>query len=306
MGNQKKSALFPLCEKIISWCLRHDIKVHIEKDLFSPLSGKRKKIPLVEGGLETCDLICIMGGDGYLLHAVRTIYPLQIPLLPINLGSLGFNAQIEPREVLKTLSTMHHKGIVASKRYLLDVAPPSRLKQKSEVAFNDVLLIKETRSRLIHIEVAIEDMVMGNVPCDGMIVSTPTGATAYNLSAGGPLVHPSLPMMILIPLCAHTLTSRPIVLPSASNILLRFIPLKDREEALFCIDGQVWWSLQPWDEVRITTTKKSIVIADVNPKHYYSQLKTRLQWGKPLTRDEGSELTLTLKQRVKEKNPIIF
>jgi NAD+ kinase len=287
MGNQKKSSVLPLCEKIISWCFRHEIKVHIDENLSPLLSLKRKKNPLVEGALETCDLICIMGGDGYLLYAVREIYPHQIPLLPVNLGSFGFNAQIEPGETLKTLSKIHREGIKSSKRYLLDVTPPGRLKQNSEVALNDVLLIKEVHSRLIHIEVMLDGMVMGNVPCDGMIVSTPTGATAYNFSAGGPLAHPSLPIMIIIPLCAHTMTSRPIILPSASDIRLRFIPLKDREEALSCIDGQVWWTLQPGDEVRIAMTKKPVLIADVNPQNYFSKLKTRFQWGKSLTRNES-------------------
>jgi len=285
MGNQKKSSILPLCEKIISWCFRHGISVHIDKDLSPLFSTKQKKNPPVHGALETCDLICIMGGDGYLLHAVREIYPKQIPLLPVNLGSLGFNAQIEPQDTLKTLSKIHREGMAVSKRYLLDVTPPVRLQHNAEVALNDLLLIKEAHSRLIHIEVEMDGVVVENVPCDGMIVSTPTGATAYNLSAGGPLAHPSLPIMIVNPLCAHTLSSRPILLPSTSVIRLRFIPQKDREEALSCIDGQIWWALQSGDEVRIAMTKKPVLIADVNPQNYFSKLKTTLQWGKPLARN---------------------
>ena len=124
IGNIDKKALLPLCERIIRWCRRRKIKVHVEDVLFSQLSHSGKTPPLICGSLDSCDLVCVMGGDGFLLHTTHSLYPMKTPLLPINLGRLGFNTQTEPDSALKALNKIHKNGIVTSERYLLEVSLP--------------------------------------------------------------------------------------------------------------------------------------------------------------------------------------
>ena len=283
VGNLQKEALLPLCGRIIRWCRRRDIEIYVEKELYDQLRGGSKKSDrLTPGRLKDSDLLCVMGGDGFLLHTVRSIYPHKKPLLTVNLGSLGFNSQAEPAEILKVLKGLYKKKIVSSKRFLLHVTPPRQNADLTScVALNEVLLIKETRSRLIHVEVLINDILIGDLACDGIVVSSSTGSTAYNLSSGGPLVYPSLPVMTITPICPHTLTFRPIVIPSDTRISLRFLPQKDREEGMICLDGQVWWPLRHGQEVEITTAPDPILIAEVHPEQYYAKLRKKLHWGIP-------------------------
>jgi NAD+ kinase len=285
MGNLKKKGLIPLCRRIIGWCRRRDIAVQAEKELYHTLTGNRKVLSVTCESLDSCDLICLMGGDGFLLTASRRLYPSTVPILPVNLGSLGFHTQIEPEEIIRILNRFHKNSIPAVPRYLLEVKPsPKRKDIPSVIALNDVLLIKETQSRLIHIEVFIDGVFLGKVPCDGMVVSSATGSTAYNLSAGGPLVHPDLDVTILFPICAHTLSIRPLVLPGQSRIMLRYVTLKDREEAKACIDGQIWRDLQPGENLEIATASPPLLIAEAHPGVFYRKVNTVIQWGASLMR----------------------
>jgi NAD+ kinase len=281
MGNLNKKGLIPLCKRIMGWCRRRDVTVYAEKELYNAITGKGAN--LKSGSLDSCDLVCLMGGDGYLLNASRLLHPSPVPILPINLGSLGFHTQIDPDEILASLNRFHKKSIPLIPRYLLEVTPsPKRKDVQSVIAFNDVLIVKETQSRLIHVEVFVEGVFLGKVPCDGMVVSSATGSTAYNLSTGGPLVHPNLDVSILFSICAHTLSMRPLVIPGKSLIKLRYQILKDREEAKACVDGQIWWDLRPGDSIEISTSPSPLFIAEANPGVFYRKVNSVIQWGASL------------------------
>jgi NAD+ kinase len=280
-GNVAKKDLPLLCRRIIRWCAKHRVSVHVDESLSSLLTkGRGKKESFTIGNLKECDLVCIMGGDGFLLHAIRTLYPTKTPLLPVNLGSLGFNTQSEPNEILDVLTRIHQHDFALVEHHPLKVIPPERLKDfKPCVAMNDIMMLKETYSRLIHIEVLVDGHLLGEIPCDGMVVSTPTGSTAYNLSAGGPIVYPTLPVMILVPMLPHIISTRPIVLPDDLRITLRHLPKKDREAALLCVDGQLWCSLQPGEDVHIMRSASPIYIFSVHPERYFSKLRRSFHWG---------------------------
>jgi len=278
-GNLRKKALLPVSSRIIDWCRRRDIRVHVEDRLYDQLPRGKRKSALVKGNLKKTELICVLGGDGFLLFTVRSLYPLKTPILPVNIGSLGFHTQTDSRRILQTLRQFHEKGFSIDKRYLLRIDQGKRAKRA--IAFNDVLLVKETRSRMIHLEVELDGVKLGRVACDGMIVSTSTGSTAYNLSSGGPLIHPSLPVVSIIPLCPHSLNSRAMVLPRGTRIQVRFTPQKDREETLVCLDGQIWWPLPPGEAVVISIAPKPVFIATDCPEQYYRKIRTRFNWGIP-------------------------
>ncbi|MBN1901656.1 NAD(+)/NADH kinase [Candidatus Sumerlaeota bacterium] len=285
IGNLRKKGLVPLCRRIMNWCQRHDITIHAEKELYQALIGGRKTSILNPESLDSCDLICLMGGDGFLLNSCRLLYPTDVPVLPVNLGSLGFHTQIEPEEIIRVLNRFHANSIPTVPRYLLQVASSNKQKKThTEFAFNDILLVKETRSRLIHVEAYIDGIFIGKVPCDGMVVSSATGSTAYNLSTGGSLVHPDLDVMILFPLCPHTLSIRPIALPGKSRITLRHVTFKDREEAKICIDGQLWRDIQPGDGFEISTAERPLLIAEAHPGVFYKKLNTVIRWGASFVR----------------------
>ena len=280
-GNIAKKDLPVVAGKICEWCRKKDIQIYVDESLYPLLKvGKKSPPKITKGDFSECDLLCAMGGDGFFLHAIRTLYPTDIPILPVNLGSLGFTAQTLPGEITTVLNQILKNKIQITKRYLLKIgvsentsgAPPM-------VALNDVLLIKETRSRLIHVEVCIDGRILGEVSCDGMVVSTATGSTAYNLSAGGPIVHPTLPAIIIAPLLPHTISSRPVIIPDNMIVELKLVSHKDREDALFCIDGQYWWKALSGESVQISLAQKPIKIVEPYSERYFEKLRRNLKWG---------------------------
>lgn len=277
-GNITKDKLPPLCSTVIQWCREHNIRCVADQLLYETLSGDFCDPVADQSGWKQCDLIIVFGGDGFLLHSVREIYPLQTPLLPVNIGSLGFNTQAEPEEIIGLLDRFRTEDLPLKKRHLLEVTPHS---QETMIAFNDVLLIKETQSRLIHIDVEVNGEQLSTVPCDGIIISTPAGATAYNLSAGGPLIYPSLSVFTLTPICPHSLSVRPMVLPVDAEIVLRLNPWKDREDAILSVDGQINMEVPPERDILIKQASENINICEVHPESYFRKLKNVFRWAAP-------------------------
>ncbi len=279
-GNIAKKTLAPLCREIALWASRNGATLHVESAIHSVFEDIPGGPAIVVDRFHECELLCILGGDGFLLHAARGIHPATIPLLPVNIGSLGFNTQAEPSEITEALDRFHSGEVRVTCRHLLEAQPlDTDDVEAGGIAMNDVLLMKETHSRMIHVSVHADGVLLGEVPCDGMIVSTPTGSTAYNLSAGGPIVHPTLPAMILIPVCPHTLASRAIVLPSGADLILAIKSVKDREEAVLCLDGHHSRILAPGERVRVSMASDPIMIAEPFPERYYEKLRERFRWG---------------------------
>ncbi len=234
-----------------------------------PSSGSRSEV------LEGSDLVIVLGGDGTTLAVVRAIGSKGTPVLGINLGQLGFLTDVPPDEAGAALSRVLEGEFQIRERSRLEVqvlgdsSPP-------ELVLNDAVFTKGTAlARMIELRVNVDGARMATYRSDGLIVSTPTGATAYNLSAGGPLVDPDLSAMILTPICPHTLSHRPFVLPDDRGVE---VELSSTEEALVTLDGQVGLPLQPGARVRIARSAHPARFVVVPGHDSFETLRTKLGW----------------------------
>ena len=224
------------------------------------------------------DMVIVLGGDGTVLAVARAIGEREVPILGVNLGRLGFLTDVAPEEAESVIST--------ALRGTCPMVERSRLKvthlfangtSRQELVLNDAVITKGTAiARMIDFEVRVEGARVALYRSDGLIVSTPTGSTAYNLSAGGPLLDPALPAMLLTPICPHTLTQRPLVLPDALTVEVR---LMSGEEVALTLDGQVGGTLRPDDCVRITRASHPVRFVHSAGQDHFETLRTKLGWG---------------------------
>ncbi|MCX7765968.1 MAG: NAD(+)/NADH kinase, partial [Candidatus Sumerlaeia bacterium] len=256
--NTTKPAALKLSEQIISWLERRKLEVLIEEKTAEKLSSRFKhhpSAPLAKMG--EVDILLTLGGDGFLLHCARELYPCHCTLLPVNLGSLGFNAQVNANEVFDAIESALAGKLKIQRRLMLKGEIWREGKSvASGFALNEILLTKTTGSRIINVQLQIDGVIAGKYYGDGVMVSTPTGSTAYNLAAGEPIVHPDTNAVIITALCQHSLTQRTLILPATLEIELIFRPVKDREEAIVIFDGQRSVALQGTEIVKIRRARE--------------------------------------------------
>ncbi len=222
--------------------------------------------------------LIVLGGDGTLLGAARKIGRFGIPILGVNLGGLGFLTEISYEELYEAVSLMIEEKLEIQERTMLDVKV---IKEDSEIGpfavLNDAVINKKTLARIIDIDVFINNEFLTTFRADGLIISTPTGSTAYNLSAGGPIVYPTVDAFIITPICPFTLSNRPLIIPDTSVIEAR-LSKKDDESVILTLDGQVGISFHYGD--RVVICKSPHVIKLIKPpKHsYFHILRTKLKW----------------------------
>jgi NAD+ kinase len=227
---------------------------------------------------EGADLIIVLGGDGTLLNVSRHGKRKEVPILGVNLGGLGFLTETSVEELPATLAKVLKGDFGISKRIMLDVS----VKREGDSIFsitllNDAVITKDALARIIDIETYVNDEYLTTYKADGLILSTPTGSTGYSLAAGGPLLYPSLSNIIVTPICPHTLTNRPIILPE--NVEVR-AQLKSKEEkVVLTIDGQVGFPLQYDDEVTIKKSSHTVNLIKSSSRGYFEILRTKLKWG---------------------------
>lgn len=226
-----------------------------------------------------CQLVVVVGGDGTILNAARTLADFGVPLVGVNLGRLGFLADVSPDRMLQSLDRIVDGDHRQEQRFLLH-AELSRGGQRVAEgdALNDVVLHKWDAARMIEFETYVDGQFVYSQRSDGLVVSTPTGSTAYALSAGGPILHPKLDAVVLVPVCPHTLTNRPLVVTGDSCIEVVVSDSNDGHAQITC-DGQINFQMQPGDRVRIS--KKSALITLIQPPghNYYDILRAKLHWG---------------------------
>ncbi len=229
-------------------------------------------VSLADLGAEA-DLAIVVGGDGTLLHTARSLADYEVPLLGINLGRLGFLTDISPREMLTTLEQIFSGEYREESRFLLN----AEIDGARYTAFNDVVVHKWNTARMIEFETYIDGCFVNVQRSDGIIVATPTGSTAYALSGGGPLLHTGLNATLLVPICPHTLSNRPLVVDGDSEIeIVVCDPLGNRHLRITC-DGQTSLPLQG-DRVTIRKYEHPVrLIHPVNHDHFYI-LRTKLGW----------------------------
>ena len=226
-----------------------------------------------------CDLAIAIGGDGTMLKAAHIACPHEIPLLGINRGRLGFLADIPANAIEEHLDAIFAGTFVEDERFLLhvEVLREGKSLLKSS-AFNDVILQKWNIARLIEFETYVDDNFVHRQRSDGLIVSTPTGSTAYALAGGGPILHPSLDALTLVPICPHTLTNRPIVIDGNSLVEI-VVGTREIDHARLTCDGDIELELAPGDRVRIQKEDKIIRLIHPEGHDHFSILRAKLQWG---------------------------
>jgi len=226
-----------------------------------------------------CDLAIAIGGDGTMLKAAHLACQYEIPLLGINRGRLGFLADIPADAFEEHLNEIFAGTFVEDKRFMLNVEVLREGKSllKSD-AFNDVILQKWNIAKLVEFETYVDGSFVHRQRSDGLIVATPTGSTAYALSGGGPILHPSLDALALVPICPHTLTNRPIVIDGNSVIEI-VVGTREIDHARLTCDGDVEIELAPGDRVRVQKKDKKIKLIHPQGHDHFSILRAKLQWG---------------------------
>lgn len=225
------------------------------------------------------DIGIILGGDGTLLHVAETAARFSVPVIGINLGNLGFLTELTEKETETALTRILGGSVTMEQRLMLK----ARLirKNRSEdfrYALNDVVINKNAADRLLHLETAADEEYITTYKADGLIISTPTGSTAYSLSAGGPIVHPGLETILLTPICPFMLSSRPIILPPGRVVSSRLSSEQGEGGASIIIDGQQCWQMEAGDILEVQTAEHPLHLIVSTENDYFTILRNKLKW----------------------------
>ena len=263
--------------EIDAWLRRHAIESvwATEAASLAP-SGSRRVVAREEIAADV-NLVLVLGGDGTLLAVADIIGQSgrDVPILGINFGSLGFLTEITRPELFPALEAAIAGNADHDQRMMLcgRVGPDAR------VALNDIVLTRTALSRMVDLHVTVGDQFVTSVRSDGLIIATPTGSTAYNLSAGGPVVHPAMDAIVLTPIAPHTLTHRPIVIPAEREVRVRAASGNAGAEIYLTFDGQHGFPMQDGDEVSVTRAAKPIRLVRSTNRSYFEVLREKLKWG---------------------------
>lgn len=225
------------------------------------------------------EMLVVLGGDGTLLHAAASAYHFDIPVLGINLGALGFLTEFAADELDLVVEMLCSGGFELEERMLLDVTLlPFGGNSMHFVALNEAVITKGSTGKIIEIPVWANDAFLASYRGDGLIVATPTGSTAYSLSAGGPLIHPAMEAIVMTPICPFALGIRPVLLPS--HMTIRMDVQKWNEEITLIIDGQNHHELQRGGQVLIRRAERMLKLVRSPSRDYFEILRGKLGWGK--------------------------
>jgi len=221
--------------------------------------------------------VLVLGGDGTFLSAVRWIADRDIPILGVKFGAVGFLAGASAEDWVAVLEQILEQGFATRPRMRLQVRVLREGRPlANETVLNDIVINKGALARLACIETFIDDHYLTAFRADGLIVSTPTGSTAYSLAAGGPVLHPDVPGIIMTPICPFTLTNRPLIVPDQSNIHIRLA--RESSDIILTFDGQVGMAIDERDEITVRQSPHPIRIIEIPGQRYFDVLKTKLRW----------------------------
>jgi len=275
-------ALKTICE-LTQWLAARAIELvggpEIERDRIQQQTGcSVREVPSDKLAQEV-DLVLVLGGDGTMIATARMIRDSDVPVLGVNFGGLGYLAEFRIEELHSALEAILAENYRLDKRVMLSV---ELLRGQESITknrvLNDVVINKSALARIIEIEAYFNQQFVNSFRADGLIVSTPTGSTAYNLSAGGPVIFPSMNAIVITPICPFTLSNRPIVVPDDADIELRL--KTDKEDVALTLDGQVGFSLQVEDRVMIKKSNTTFKLIQPANRNYFDVLRDKLRWGR--------------------------
>jgi NAD+ kinase len=274
-------AATPHLAEIGAWLEGRGVEAVYETETAALMARARLSRSAVKSDLvRQVDLVVVLGGDGTLLGMADCIgeQGAAIPILGVNFGSLGFLTEVTLPELYPSLEAVLAGRAHMEERMMLRSMTMRGDRTFANIVLNDVVITKAARARMIDLSVWVGDEFLTRVKADGLIVATPTGSTAYNLAAGGPIVQANMEALIVNPIAPHTLTNRPIVLPADSTV--RVQPIMDERDQLYVsFDGQAGFELRPGDEVQVRRAAESISLVRPATRSYFEVLRTKLKWG---------------------------
>lgn len=273
-GKGEVAAVVP---PLLQWLEEREIEVYVDRETGAAV-GKSARCLTRNEMSGVAELLIVLGGDGTLLATARALAGKPVPILAVNLGGLGFLTVTTRDELYPTLEEVL-AGEFHTERRVQIAAEIVRADEviASFLALNDAVLNKGAIARILDFEVCVDGKFLANYKSDGLIVSTPTGSTAYSLAAGGPVVSPGVPAFIITPICGHTLTDRPIVLPDSVNI--EVVVKSHRESSYLTVDGQVGFAARSEDIVRMKKASSWVELVHPTQRDYFEILRQKLKWG---------------------------
>jgi NAD+ kinase len=280
IGKYKSQEVGDSLLRLAAFLAHHDHQVLVEAHTAENAGVTQYPIATLEEIGHQADLAVVMGGDGTMLNVASSLFPYDVPLVGINLGRLGFLADVALDTMLETMGEILNGEYLTESRFLITMTVRRQGENIYQAhSFNDAVVSKGTTARLIELEVFVDGQFVYSQRSDGLIVSTPTGSTAYALSAGGPILHPTLEALVLVPICPHTLSNRPIAVNSESTVE---ILLTHAIDACVHLDGRRHFDLRANDWVILRRTPQNIRLLQPLGHSYYDMLRQKLHWGEKL------------------------
>jgi NAD+ kinase len=260
---------------LLPWLRERGIEAFLDVETAALMGVKGHPRPEIPAHVE---MIVVLGGDGTMLSVARLACERGVPLLGVNFGGLGFIADVYREEIYEALEKILRGGCPAEERMMLWAGILRHGEKIAEyTALNDAFINRGANSGMIDLETHVNQSYVTEFKADGVIVSTPTGSTAYSLSAGGPILYPTIDALVLTPICSHTLTTRPIVLPGSSEV--RVILRSANEDVFLTLDGQVGFSLRENDTVTMRKSPHRTTLLLPCERDHFAVLRTKLKWG---------------------------
>lgn len=282
LAKGRLTGAMPHLLEISEWLTARGFTAVFETETAGLMPASENRRVLTQSDLaKDVDMVVVLGGDGTLLSMADSIGSAGsgIPILGVNFGSLGFLTEVTLPELYRSLdAALTGRAHVEERMMLRAITRRGEQIFERSIALNDVVITKAARSRMIDLSVSVSNEFVTRVRADGLIVATPTGSTAYNMSAGGPIVEPSVDALLLTPIAPHTLTNRPVVIPASA--VVRVQPnMSDRDDAFVTFDGQAGFQLQTGDDIEVRRAEQPLRLIRSSTRSYFEVLRTKLKWG---------------------------
>jgi NAD+ kinase len=263
-------------KRVIQWCRDNRVKFNVDS-AFTGLGLTAREVCNKSELWQGNDLLVSLGGDGTLLTAAQAVEKHQIPILGINLGGLGFLTQLTAKDIESGLNRIKRGKFQIERRLALEVRKTLPRQSKILYALNDAVLHKGEVAHLISFEIWVGKEFICSFTADGLIVSTPTGSTAYSLAAGGPIIHPQMEALIVTPICPQTMATRPIIFSADEKIIIKLTRVRSRSQVM--VDGQTGFPLSRGDRIEIKRARHKVTLIRFPEASFYGILRQKLHWG---------------------------
>ena len=270
-------AAMDTAEKLAAWLKERGVEVLIKRNIPAPMTSSECLVENIPKAPQELSCVVVLGGDGTFLSAIRWIQDTSIPILGMNLGDFGFLTESSVDRLFPIMEDVIKGACTAEERILLWTQVVRDDKQiVCQVVLNDIVINKEALARIAHIQTYIDDNYLTTFKADGLIVATPTGSTAYSLSAGGPIVHPSLQTIIITPICPFTLTNRPLIVPDSAIIKIQLA--EKSADIILTFDGQVGLPIDERNTIVVRKDPLAVNMIVLPDRDFFDVLKAKLRW----------------------------